>query len=1080
MGNRGNEDQHVRVPRVEVQDEGFTILHDFPHAVADIVLIHGLQGHPKKTWYYGDYEDPRKSKPSVFSRFHREVDRDKDCFWPEDLLPRDFANCRIMTYGYDSHVSHFFAGAANQGTITDHATSLLHDLCGRRTTHSCRRRAIVWVAHSLGGLLLKEVLRLSWQAPGEELHEVYQQTIATLFLGTPHRGSDLAEWGLMLKAAANAILFDTNRSILRQLKVDSVILDRLIDDFARVYEQSKFDVYTFREGKRLDIGLITMDKVVRDSSARIGYGREQIDMINADHRHMCRFSGFKDNGYLKVFNALSKSIKTKAVPEYARDEKYMQAIRDLPAPETQLRYDQVEPALEGTFEWLFTKESLGFEAWLRSDNPLYWIRGKPASGKSTLMKMALKDPRTAAALERSDTKCSTASFFFHDRGAYIQKSFEGLLRAILDKILSDIPELMGSVYESFRGETDRINFQRFRWTTDFLIAAFDSILQQRNLAASISLFLDALDEYAGDRAHIVEFLQALTKKRKSSVTLKICFSSRMEQVFLDKLSDLPGFHIHEHTDGDISLLVNAKFAANGRMQRCLENGTDKEKEAAQKLKSKILSLAQGVFLWIKLILDELLPEFTDGKSLSDLHKTLDTVPTDLHEFYQYIVEKRINPKYMEESSIVFELVRFDEMYRFVRSRSGNLVEIRHSSGHCGGELWQPSQLDATDTNLASYNVQFLHQSVKTFAGKRSAVNLAAQVPQKRNGFLYLLKLEVVVEIDKETAEHEIPEIVDLVGFATLAELPRTLEDLLRTANPQDSQRCLQSFCRYYLHRGPMSKETSNMVLKELLKYSSNRKALAVIKDLIYAPHSARHRDSYSGRLLLAAGVDSNKFRFRGYFHGVSLLLQQFFENGIKVSTPIPTRWLDPTDGHYWPSWTLMLHVAASHWSTRELVDAVLGAKGVDINALDGKGHTTLDYALYSYGFSVRTVFKTQKGDDKSDHDFDQYTDREWYNERFNVATRLIDRGAKVSGLYKNPHRLKSTDLDQLLLIRLPIDTRLLFPPTLAGGAVADAILENPIDDEWWDMMRKKIKERLIYYIGGNKTESVSELHDSGQ
>ena len=161
---------------------------------------------------------------------------------------------------------------------------------------------------------MKEALRVSFQSTDKKwLHSVYQRTIATLFLGTPHRGSSVADLGVMLEGVAKAIYFDTNGTMLSQLAIDSAILDRLTADFARVYEASDFDVYTFREGKKLKIGLISLDKVVRDNSARMGYGREQVDMINADHRRMCRFSGFEDNGYLKVSNALSISIKAKAV-----------------------------------------------------------------------------------------------------------------------------------------------------------------------------------------------------------------------------------------------------------------------------------------------------------------------------------------------------------------------------------------------------------------------------------------------------------------------------------------------------------------------------------------------------------------------------------------------------------------------------------------------------------------------------------------------------------------------------------------------------------------------------------------------
>ncbi|OCK96360.1 uncharacterized protein K441DRAFT_714081 [Cenococcum geophilum 1.58] len=115
----------------------------------------------------------------------------------------------------------------------------------------------------------------------------------------------------MLQAAARAVQFDTSSRILGDLKVDSAILDRLTGDFGKIYDENTFDVYTFRESRGLGIPFFAMGQVVKDSSARLGYGREQVDFINADHRQMCRFAGRTDQGYLKIVNALTKFIRAK-------------------------------------------------------------------------------------------------------------------------------------------------------------------------------------------------------------------------------------------------------------------------------------------------------------------------------------------------------------------------------------------------------------------------------------------------------------------------------------------------------------------------------------------------------------------------------------------------------------------------------------------------------------------------------------------------------------------------------------------------------------------------------------------------
>jgi len=41
-------------------------------------------------------------------------------------------NARILTWGYDSKVSRFFSGAANQSNIADYARNMLHGLKAER------------------------------------------------------------------------------------------------------------------------------------------------------------------------------------------------------------------------------------------------------------------------------------------------------------------------------------------------------------------------------------------------------------------------------------------------------------------------------------------------------------------------------------------------------------------------------------------------------------------------------------------------------------------------------------------------------------------------------------------------------------------------------------------------------------------------------------------------------------------------------------------------------------------------------------------------------------------------------------
>lgn len=82
------------------------------------------------------------------------------------------------------------------------------------------------------------------------------------------------------------------------------------------------------------------------------------------------------------------------------------------------RQKQIGEPHQHTFEWIFSDAKAGFHQWLQSDSGLFWVKGKPGSGKSTLMKYILKDSRTRKALEMKygSQSLTMPGFFFHSRG----------------------------------------------------------------------------------------------------------------------------------------------------------------------------------------------------------------------------------------------------------------------------------------------------------------------------------------------------------------------------------------------------------------------------------------------------------------------------------------------------------------------------------------------------------------------------------------------------------------------------------------------------------------------------------------
>ncbi len=125
---------------------------------------------------------------------------------------------------------------------------------------------------------------------------------------------------------------------------------------------------------------------------------------------------------------------------------YIVTLMSLVPPERDERLEQIDQNFAHTFNWAYEDPSIGLSQWLRKGIGIFWISGKPGSGKSTFMKFLLNDCRTGELVYSWKSKSQiVASFFFHHRGTHLQKSFDGLLRSLLSQILEKEPRLFPAV-----------------------------------------------------------------------------------------------------------------------------------------------------------------------------------------------------------------------------------------------------------------------------------------------------------------------------------------------------------------------------------------------------------------------------------------------------------------------------------------------------------------------------------------------------------------------------------------------------------------------------------------------------------
>jgi len=155
---------------------------------------------------------------------------------------------------------------------------------------------IIFVAHSLGGILVKEGLHWSKSNVTARYQELHRCTKHIVFLGVPHRGSPMANMGEVLAHLANVALQDANKHIVSSLEVDGEILDRIHTEFVKMLHTEDFSVHSFQEGRGVSSLKGFSGKVVNDFSSKLDHPVEIVETIDGNHMQIARFVDAEDPG----------------------------------------------------------------------------------------------------------------------------------------------------------------------------------------------------------------------------------------------------------------------------------------------------------------------------------------------------------------------------------------------------------------------------------------------------------------------------------------------------------------------------------------------------------------------------------------------------------------------------------------------------------------------------------------------------------------------------------------------------------------------------------------------------------------
>jgi protein SERAC1 len=126
-------------------------------------------------------------------------------------------------------VVHFWS-QASQNRVRNHAVNLVNAVSQLRERSDTEDRPIIFVVHSLGGLIFEDAMLASRNSAEAHVQSIYDNTVGVCFLGTPHCGSALAGWAAIFGQIATVVK-KTNTSILKVLEPESEVLALIQGDF---------------------------------------------------------------------------------------------------------------------------------------------------------------------------------------------------------------------------------------------------------------------------------------------------------------------------------------------------------------------------------------------------------------------------------------------------------------------------------------------------------------------------------------------------------------------------------------------------------------------------------------------------------------------------------------------------------------------------------------------------------------------------------------------------------------------------------------------------------------------------------
>lgn len=229
--------------------------------------------------------------------------------WPMEWLPEDYPNARIIGIDYTSAVSEWSSNFTKvcpcekeQGHIEVRAGSLLKRIA--RSDVGGDGRHIVWIGHSMGGILTKMILMKSAESQDKKQRQLAESTSGLVFLGTPHKGSPIAKWKQHMQVILSPSIEvkEMEEGAPKLLEMHNKFMGCLNNKLRHI------KVVSIAEGNPTMLTTFKFPlRIVTEDSANIGYGDFYI--LKEDHLSLSKPMFRQSFLYQRLLTAIKDSVE---------------------------------------------------------------------------------------------------------------------------------------------------------------------------------------------------------------------------------------------------------------------------------------------------------------------------------------------------------------------------------------------------------------------------------------------------------------------------------------------------------------------------------------------------------------------------------------------------------------------------------------------------------------------------------------------------------------------------------------------------------------------------------------------------